>query len=169
MIRPYHRLAWKDQRMKLLLTVIIAATACRQDATRAPATVVFICEHGAAKSVVASEYFNKLAAERGVSIRAVARGAAPQATMSTAAVNGLREDGLSTSLGEPRGWAPSEGSGAARIVAFDCELPTMKAFKGVGACWNDVPTVADGYAAARDTIRIHVSAMLDQLIAQSGS
>jgi len=36
--------------------------------------VVFVCEHGAAKSVVATAYFNKLAAERGLPFRATFRG-----------------------------------------------------------------------------------------------
>lgn len=155
--------------MKLLLTLLVAVTACRQEATRAPASVVFVCEHGAAKSVVASEYFNKLAAERGLAIHAIARGADPQAGISIAAVKGLREDGLSTSLAEPRPLTPSEARSAARVVAFDCELPKMKAFKDIGACWNDVPTVGDDYAAARDTIHVHITAMIDQLIAQPGS
>src|SRR5215813_9354941 len=36
--------------------------------------VVFVCEHGAAKSVIATAYFNKLAAERGLAYRATFRG-----------------------------------------------------------------------------------------------
>jgi arsenate reductase (thioredoxin) len=155
--------------MKLLLTLAAGLAACRQETPRATTSVVFICEHGAAKSVVASEYFNKLAAERGLAIRAIARGADPQPSMSVAAVKGLREDGLSPDLAEPRPFAVSEVRGSARIIAFDCELPTMKALKGMGTCWNDVPTVGDDYAVARDTIRIHVSAMIDQMIAQPRS
>src|SRR6185295_3529072 len=106
--------------MKLLLVVCIALTSCRREPARPVTGVVFICEHGAAKSVVASEYFNKLAKERGLAVRAIARGADPQASMSVAALEGLREDGLSPSLGEPRSLAASEVRGAARIVAFDC-------------------------------------------------
>jgi len=39
---------------------------------------VFICEHGAAKSVIAAAYFNKLAAERHLNFHAIARGLTPQ-------------------------------------------------------------------------------------------
>ena len=51
-------------------------------------------EHGAAKSVIAAAYFNKLAAERGLPDRATYRGANPQAEHSVSALTGLREDGL---------------------------------------------------------------------------
>jgi hypothetical protein len=38
-----------------------------QQASSVPtsSTIVFVCEHGAAKSLVATAYFNKIAAERG--------------------------------------------------------------------------------------------------------
>ncbi|HKJ40410.1 MAG TPA: hypothetical protein VJ972_16695 [Anaerolineales bacterium] len=35
-------------------------------------TIVFVCEHGSAKSIVASAYFNKLTAENGLDIRSIA-------------------------------------------------------------------------------------------------
>ena len=47
-----------------------------------PATVVFVCEHGAAKSLIATLYFNKLAAERGLAARAAFRGVDPQDALS---------------------------------------------------------------------------------------
>jgi hypothetical protein len=37
------------------------------------------------------------------------------------------------------------------------------------ACWDDVPTVSDDYARARDSIRAHVAAMIEQMLAQSKS
>ena len=34
----------------------------------APRTVVFVCEHGNVKSLIAREWFNRLAAERGLDV-----------------------------------------------------------------------------------------------------
>ena len=34
--------------------------------------IVFVCEHGAAKSIIAAAYFNKLAREMSIDSRAVA-------------------------------------------------------------------------------------------------
>src|SRR5919198_3447437 len=43
----------------------------------APLRVLFVCVHGAAKSVIAAAHFRKLAAARGISIDAVAAGTEP--------------------------------------------------------------------------------------------
>ncbi len=52
--------------------------------------VVFVCEHGAAKSLIATAYFNKLASERDLSDRAIFRGVSPRAALSVSAVEGRR-------------------------------------------------------------------------------
>lgn len=44
-----------------LMVIALARAAAAQSAGNE--TVVFVCEHGAAKSVIATAYFNKLAAE----------------------------------------------------------------------------------------------------------
>lgn len=154
--------------MKLLL-IGLALLACSAQPARPPAEVVFVCEHGAAKSVVAAQYFNKLAAERGLGVRAIARGADPQADLSVSAVKGLKEDGLPPNPGAPRPLTASDLRSSARVVAFDCEEPAMKALRGMDACWDDVPATGDDYARARDRIRAHVEAMVEQMIAQSKS
>lgn len=158
-----------DRLVKLLLLVCVAVLACKGDPAPPVTDVVFICEHGAAKSVVASEYFNKLAAERGLTVRAIARGADPQADLSVAAVNGLTSDGLRPKLDAPHPLTAAEVRRSARIIAFDCEQPTMKALKSMDTCWNDVPTVSDDYGRARDAIRAHVAAMIDQMVASPQS
>src|SRR5688572_23884618 len=88
-----------DMRPLILGLVVLA---CSSRPARVPAEVVFVCEHGAAKSVVAAAYFNKLAVERGLAARATARGADPQADLSVSAVKGLKEDGIEPSLAAPR-------------------------------------------------------------------
>jgi arsenate reductase len=153
--------------MKTLLLVCFVLIACRNEPEPPAASVVFVCEHGAAKSVVASEYFNKLAAERGLAVRAIARGADPQANLSVSALKGLKADGMSPAVDAPRPLTASELRSSARVVAFDCEQPMMKPLKGMDACWDDVPTVSDDYPGARDRIRSHVAEMVEQLIAQS--
>src|ERR1051326_8439723 len=72
-----------------------------QPASTSP-SVVFVCEHGAAKSVIATAYFNKLAAERGLPYRATFRGTSPQDALSVRAVAGLKEDGIDVPSGSLR-------------------------------------------------------------------
>jgi protein-tyrosine-phosphatase len=145
----------------------LALIACSAHPVRPAAEVVFVCEHGAAKSVVASQYFNKLAGERGLTVRAIARGAEPQAELSVSAVKGLKEDGLAPPPDAPRPLTASDVRSSARVIAFDCEQPVMKALRGMDACWDDVPATADDYVGARDRIRAHVEAMVAQMVAQT--
>jgi protein-tyrosine-phosphatase len=154
---------------KLLPLACVVALACKSEHASPVSDVVFVCEHGAAKSVIASEYFNKLATERGLAVRAIARGADPQADLSVSAVKGLKADGLPPTLQAPRPLTAPEVRSSGQIVAFDCEQPTMKALKSLDTCWDDVPTVSDDYARARDAIRAHVATMIDQLVARPKS
>src|SRR5687768_4809321 len=57
-------------------------------------TVVFVCEHGTVKSVIALAYFRQLAQERHLNIRAISRGTAPDSAVPARVREGLRLDGL---------------------------------------------------------------------------
>lgn len=52
----------------LMLAGASAGPAAQSDGVANP-RIVFVCEHGAAKSVIAAAYFNKLAAERARALR----------------------------------------------------------------------------------------------------
>jgi protein-tyrosine-phosphatase len=152
-------------RMKpMVLASVLLACSTPSATTTAP--VVFVCEHGAAKSVVAAEYFNQLAAQRGFEVRAIARGADPQASLSVSAVKGLQDDGMRPSLAAPRALTASDIRGAARVVAFDCAQPAMTALRAMDGCWDDVPATGEDYPRARDRIRAHVAEMLDRMAAR---
>ena len=62
--------------------------------TKQKTVVLFVCEHGAVKSVIAAAHFNRLARERHLAMRAVARGTYPEAEIPSNVVSGLRADGL---------------------------------------------------------------------------
>ena len=134
-----------------------------QPATTMAPTVVFVCEHGAAKSVIAATYFNKLAAERGLKARAAYRGVDPQADLSVSALKGLREDGLTVPDGKPSMINDADVEAATVIFAIGCTLPAKAAASGKAKSWDDVPD-GQGYAATRDAIRRHVEELIDDLI-----
>src|SRR5438477_12823807 len=127
--------------MKMLaFMAVIALAGC------ATPRVVFVCEHGAAKSVVAAAHFNDLAAKRGLRVRAIARGVEPQAQLAPSAVNGLRGEGLTPPIDAPAKLTAEEARRATRVVAF-CELPPELAAGARVERW-DAPAVGDGYAPA---------------------
>src|SRR4030095_2252391 len=58
-----------------------------------PARVVFVCEHGNVKSLIASRWFDRLAAERGLALRSTSRGLTPEPQVPEAIARHLGEDG----------------------------------------------------------------------------
>jgi len=132
-----------------------------QSAAQSP-SVIFVCEHGAAKSVIATAYFNKLAAERGLPYRATFRGTTPQDSLSARAVEGLRADGLAIPSGKPAAISESDVTTATHIFAIGCTLPSAAAKSGKANDWADVPD-DQGYGPMRDAIVRHVKALLDDL------
>jgi len=124
--------------------------------------LVFVCQHGAAKSMIAAAYFNKLAGEDGWDMQAIARGLDPELSLLANAVTGLRQDGLSSTERIPQKLTLQELKTAARVISF-CELP--KEFQGdtTVEVWDDVPAVSEDYEKARDAIAARLRAMMKQL------
>jgi protein-tyrosine-phosphatase len=125
--------------------------------------VVFVCEHGAAKSVVAAAHFNRLAQERGLPFRAISRGTDPEPTVPSRVSEGLRADGAPL----PEGFVPAPVQSAdtvraVRVVTFDVQLPA-DIQRGPVTNWSGVPAVSDGYPAASRDIRLRVNALLKEL------
>jgi arsenate reductase len=126
-----------------------------------PRTVVFVCEHGAAKSVIAAAYFNQLAAERHLPFHAVARGTTPQSDLSQSAMAGLRADGIAFADEKPRALTADDTRHAVRVVAF-CPVPASLR-KGTPVDQHDVPAPGHGYAQSRDAILVQVKALVEEL------
>ena len=145
----------------VLVFGLMSAGTQTATAMNAPA-VVFVCEHGAAKSVIATAYFNKLASERGLPFRATFRGTMPQDDLSVRAVAGLKADGVSVPSGKPTAISDADVSGATHIFAIGCTLPDKAVRSGKATDWSDVPD-DQGYGPMRDAIVRHVLELLDQL------
>lgn len=145
------------------LAITFGQSAKEPAPTEAPPTILFVCEHGAAKSVIAAAYFDKLAKERGLNYRAVFRGANPDPTLAASAVKGLNEDGIDT-----RGWKPElvtkkDLDAASAVVTLGCALPGKEAVASKVVEWNDTPPVGQNYQAARDYLVKQVQSLIDEL------
>ena len=132
--------------------------------TKQSARIVFVCEHGAARSVIAAAYFNKLAAERGLPHRAITRGTSPDAEFGAATVAGLRADGIPVPVGKPQLVGTSDLLGADQVVTFAVDLPGgLPAVKRVD--WSNIPGPTADYAGARNAIETRVRALIEELAA----
>ena len=124
--------------------------------------IVFVCEHGAAKSVIAAAYFNKLAAQAGLGSRAAARGTDPDDELSPKAIQGLREDGLAPTESVPQKLSRADLESAQRIITF-CELPKEYEPKAIVEHWDHVPPVSEGYENARAAIVEQIESLIHRL------
>ena len=122
--------------------------------------IVFVCQHGAAKSIIAAAYFNLLAEEMGLNLRAIARGTDPDPELSPLTLKGLSEEGLTPTESSPRKLTEAEIESAQKVVAF-CELPNEYRQQARVERWDDVPLVSENYEKARDVIIERVRQMLN--------
>jgi protein-tyrosine-phosphatase len=134
---------------------------CREQvSTPTPPRVLFVCLHGAAKSVIGAAHFRRLAAARSLAVDAVAAGTEPDAELAPGAVKGLAGEGLRATPGRPRPVTLYDLDSAARIVSFGCAIAPSK---GQRVDQWDVPAVSDGYTAARDRIVANVERLVSEL------
>ena len=133
--------------------------------TKAPSVrqkprVLFVCLHGAAKSVVGAAHFRRLAAARGLDVGAVAAGTEPDPQLAPGAVKGLAGDGLAATPSRPRPVTLYDLDSATRVVSFGCDIAPAR---GQRVDQWDVPAVSDGYAASRDRIVANVERLVAEL------
>ena len=124
-------------------------------------TILFVCEHGSAKSVVAAAYFNRTAAARGLPFRAISRGTVPDAEMAPAAVEGLLGDGLKPGDPAPTKLEQPDLDAAVRVVTF-CALPSGLQARSPVEQW-EVPPVSTEYAASREAMLVQIERLLREL------
>jgi protein-tyrosine-phosphatase len=98
--------------------------------------VLFICEHGTVKSLVAKRLFEKYAREAGLSMRAESRGTRADTVVPSWVVSNLASDGLSIAVFAPRQLAGADLSGAAYVVSFDVPATATASAKVSREQWD---------------------------------
>ena len=82
-------------------------------------TVLFVCLHGAAKSVIAAAEFERLARARGVAARAVSAGTEPDPQIAPVVVARLLEEGIDLRGLRPRRVTRQDVAQASRVVSLN--------------------------------------------------
>jgi len=123
---------------RMVVYEAIVKTAQAQEKT----TILFVCEHGAAKSVIAAAEFNRLAKERGLPYRAIARGVHPDPKIPASVTEGLAADGLDAGSSKPTLVTDKDIRGSKRVITLGCLLPPSKsAPKAATQDWKEIPNV----------------------------
>lgn len=129
-------------------------------------TVIFVCEHGAAKSVLAATYFNQLADASNLKLRAIARGTNPDTKLSRQTVEGLAMDGIKPTETIPQKLSMEDVQSAQRIVSF-CEIPAEYQGQTIITYWDGIPAVSENYDTARNAIVARLKQLISELRSSS--
>lgn len=124
--------------------------------------ILFVCLHGAAKSVLAAADCERLAASRGLHVKADFAGTEPDPDIAPAVAAALQRDGVDLGAKKPRLVTREDVAVADRVVAFGCELGDAAIPGARVDQWADVPAVSDGLPAARAAIRARLERLLDE-------
>ena len=148
-----------------VLVPLLGATTlpAQQESKTAAPKIVFVCEHGAAKSVVAAKELEKLARERGISIQAVSRGRTPDPDIPLVVRTGLKADGIEIGTMKPVQVKPEDLRDAARVISFGPDLSAVAGQKVRVEDWSATPDVSGNFPAARDYIVKRLQTLLDQI------
>jgi arsenate reductase len=148
--------------LSIILSALIFPGTMLSDSAKAvnKSTVVFVCEHGSAKSVVAAAYFNHIAQQQALNLHAISRGTTPDLQTSPAVVEGLRKDQIGSPHAKPMKLTSAEASSALKVVTF-CELSHEIKTENIEH-W-EVPPISEDYSKSRDAIVKKVQELIQRL------
>jgi arsenate reductase (thioredoxin) len=124
--------------------------------------IVFVCEHGSAKSVIAATYFNKLAKENNLPWEAVARGTSPDAVISPKTKQLLVQDNLFDKNFVPKKLSQQDVSEANQVYLF-YDLPKTIQAKDNVQSWQEVQAKNEDFNKLRDDIVLKITPLIDSL------
>jgi arsenate reductase len=152
----------------LVGSILASVGVCQSTAQVQPepttAPVVFVCEHGNVKSLIAASLFEQVAKKRGLSFRAVSRGLSPQPNVPARIADALRSDGIEIEGFKPQALTPLDVATASRVIAIGVDLSAFLREEQVSTeLWHDVPPASVDYAASRTVLLRHIDVLLDEL------
>jgi protein-tyrosine-phosphatase len=140
-------------------------TAASQTPTPKPPTVLFICPHGAAKSVLASAYFMQLAAERGIKVAVDAVGTEPAPEVAAPVAARLKQQSLAVPINKPRPVSSNDIAQADIVISIGCDVSHIPATSKLRR-WDDVPDLSENFEASDKALRAKAEALIDEITRQ---
>ena len=141
--------------------VLLGAVAAHEQIKDETQTILFVCEHGSARSVIAAAHFNRLAEQKRLPYRAIARGINPDPEIPQQVRVNLAKDGLDVTAWKPQLVADKDVREAERVVTFGCKLPfPEKITAGKLVDWRDIPSTSEDYERARTMIVNKIDALI---------
>jgi arsenate reductase (thioredoxin) len=125
-------------------------------------TVLFLCPHSAAKSVIAAAYAVRFARDANLELSIHFAGTEPDAVISQRVVDLLTADGLDVSAWTPQLVSTADLDRADYVISLGCDLHELRIDSSRSEFW-DVPAPSQDLIACRDEIRTRVNALIATL------
>lgn len=125
-------------------------------------TILFLCPHSAAKSVLAAAYCRQLAKERGFEVKVDFAGTHPDKAIAPAVAEFLKSQQLEVSHA-PRRVTRADVANATQLISMGCALEDLPLQGETVEQWDDVPPVSQGLPTSWRQIQKKVEALLMEL------
>jgi protein-tyrosine-phosphatase len=125
--------------------------------------ISFVCLHGSAKSLIAAEYFNRLAIEKGLPFRATTSGPEPDTEVPGNVVAGCKSRGFDVGQYKPALIAADQLAGTDLIVSFTCDAGRRLAPSKPEERWDECPAVSEDFDVAWSFITERVQKLMARL------
>ena len=155
----------------LVLSAFLSACMTRQARVETPATqVLFVCEHGNVKSLMAALYFNEMVRARDLPFRAASRGSAPDSNAVPDFVKApLTAEGFDVSGFRPRAVTRDDLAASEYVISISTTLPVDDSAATTNIEeWNDIPAASTDYDRARYSIKGHIADLVQRLETERG-
>jgi protein-tyrosine-phosphatase len=126
-------------------------------------TVLFVCEHGAAKSVLAAELLQRKLDELDLPIQIHAAGIDPSDAIADSVVGLIPERAWELRTRRPRRVTQQDIETASITITFNLATAALPTAPAAVLAWDDVPPLSDDPVAARAAIERHVEALVERL------
>lgn len=150
----------------LLLTCMLASSlsAQRTPTQTARDTVLFVCEHGTVRSLIAKLLFERYASAAGLRMTAISRGTAIDSAVPPWLQTALTTDHFALNGWRPQTLASTDLASARYVVTFDLPASVGARAPGAHVQWDSLPSVSANYASGRDAIDSRVRRLVDSLV-----
>jgi arsenate reductase (thioredoxin) len=123
-----------------------------------PDSVLFLCPHGAAKSVLAAALFARLAEAQGLPLRGTCAGTEPDPQLAPHVRALLEREGLAIPLERPQLVTEALVEAAAWVISLGCARDELPRSPHRWEQWDDVPLPSQDLQGAYHCIEQHLAA-----------
>jgi protein-tyrosine-phosphatase len=124
---------------------------------------IFMCPHGAAKSLLAMHYFKHLTKDSELNVSVSNAGTEPDPAPNPKVVEYLRALDIDVSGQEPTRFTTEELQSADRVLSIGCDLHELAKYTDKLESWDEVPMMSEDFDGAVEAIKARVEKLIEEI------